>query len=271
MSSIGKRPVGVVDLTSDGEENPRSKQPRLSHASSSQPQSRQSLSQTEAWGTQDDSDEIIDLSQDVDEGNGWQDVGSIDAKIVGVRYYSGYASMNEQVMVKREPGNPYDSNAIRINNIHDTQIGHISKTLASELAPYMDSRTLVVEGIIAGEKGSWDCPILLKLLGPAEPVARAALEAKMKADRLPLKSRKQMAPKKPAQQYASTPSSQGLKSSQSYGSSSQQEVVSELSIQDFVASSEPFRPRDVQEIVEAWGQGEDVLSKMPMADNLKDW
>jgi SWI/SNF-related matrix-associated actin-dependent regulator of chromatin subfamily A3 len=50
------------------------------------------------------------------------------------------------------------------------------------------------------------------------------------------------------------------------GSSSQQEIVPELSIQDFVAGAERFRPRDVQEIVEAWGQGEDSLSKMPMAN-----
>lgn len=85
MSSLGKRPAAVVDLTSDGEENSRSKQPRLNHASSSQAQSSQSLSSRGAWGTQDDSEEIIDLSQDIDEGNGWQDVGSIDAKIVGVR------------------------------------------------------------------------------------------------------------------------------------------------------------------------------------------
>jgi len=45
--------------------------------------------------------------------------------------------MNEQVIVKREPGNPYDSNAIRINNVQGDQIGHIPKTLAVKLAPYM--------------------------------------------------------------------------------------------------------------------------------------
>lgn len=67
------------------------------------------------------------MSQDVDEGYGWVCVGAVDAKIVGVRYYNGYASMNEQVMVKREPSNPYDSNAIRINNVHGTQIGHIPR------------------------------------------------------------------------------------------------------------------------------------------------
>jgi len=80
---------------------------------------------------------VIDLSQDADEGLGWVCVGAINAKIVGVRHYSGYATVNEQVLVKREPGNPYDSNAIRINNVHGTQIGHLPRELASKLAPYM--------------------------------------------------------------------------------------------------------------------------------------
>ncbi|OWP00005.1 hypothetical protein B2J93_1593 [Marssonina coronariae] len=29
------------------------------------------------------------------------------------------------VMITREPGNPYDSNAIRINNVHGTRTGHL--------------------------------------------------------------------------------------------------------------------------------------------------
>lgn len=42
-------------------------------------------------------------------------------------------------MIKREPGNPYDSNAIRVNNVQGTQIGHLPKTLAAKLAPYLVS------------------------------------------------------------------------------------------------------------------------------------
>jgi len=136
MSSLGKRLANLVDLTGDDENESRHRVNQYT----SQHQSSQSFNERDSWGTQrtdDDSNEIIDLSQDVDEGNGWLCVGAIDAKIVGVRYYSGYASMNEKVMVKREPGNPYDSNAIRINNVHGTQIGHIPKTIASKLAPYM--------------------------------------------------------------------------------------------------------------------------------------
>ena len=42
-------------------------------------------------------------------------------------------------MIKREPGNPYDSNAIRINNVQGTQIGHLPRDLASKLAGFLVS------------------------------------------------------------------------------------------------------------------------------------
>lgn len=124
----------------------------------------------------------------------------------------------------------------------------------------------MIEGTIAGEKGSWDCPILLKVFGPAEPIARAQLETKMKADKLPLKKRGAAAPKKPAQPVAPPRKNMGYQSSQSSQlSSSQAEPEPELGIEHFIENSEHFRPRDVEKIVEAWGVGEDALSKMPMA------
>lgn len=83
MPNVKKRAADFIDLTSDGEDNPRNKQRRLQNLSS-QPRASQSLSQRDAWGTQDDADEIIDLSQDIDEGHGWLCIGAIDAKIVGV-------------------------------------------------------------------------------------------------------------------------------------------------------------------------------------------
>jgi len=56
----------------------------------SQPRSSQSLGPRDAWSNtqatqQDDENEIIDLSQDVDD-YGWVCLGAIDGKIVGVRY-----------------------------------------------------------------------------------------------------------------------------------------------------------------------------------------
>ena len=135
-----KRASSWVDLTGD-DENPPQKQTRV-NPTASQPLPSQSLASTsqnqrDAWADNNAGNEVIDLSQDVDEGFGWLCVGAIDGKIVGIRYYDGYATLGEQVMVKREPGNPYDSNAIRINNVHGTQIGHLPRNLAAKLAPYM--------------------------------------------------------------------------------------------------------------------------------------
>lgn len=146
-----KRPSSWIDLTgSDSEDEnpaPRAKQARTTTnpVPGTQPRASQSLTR-DAWGADIEEEEIIDLSQDVDEGNGWTCVGAIDGKIVGVRYYNGYATVGEQVMIKREPGNPYDSNAIRINNVQGTQIGHIPRDLASKLAPFMASSPFAPPG-----------------------------------------------------------------------------------------------------------------------------
>lgn len=64
-------------------------------------------------------------------------LGILDTKIVGVQYYTGHATPGEHVIVRREPHNPYDSNALRVENVQRDQIGHIPRTMASKLAKYM--------------------------------------------------------------------------------------------------------------------------------------
>lgn len=125
----------------------------------------------------------------------------------------------------------------------------------------------MVEGIIAGEKGSFDCPILLKIYGPVSVYTREQLLAKMKGDGLPIKKSGSKAIKNVGTIVEpSNRAKLGFKSSGATSASDSVERLPELSLQDFVQNSERFRPRDVQEIVEAWGVGEDALSKMPMAD-----
>ncbi|CZS99922.1 related to helicase-like transcription factor [Rhynchosporium graminicola] len=265
-----KRPSSFVDLTGSASEDENQvlqrKQARtsLNSTPSSQPRARQSLSR-DAWvGEVDEDEEIMDFSQEAEEGHGWVCIGAIDGKIVGVRYYNGYATVGEQVMVKREPGNPYDSNAVRINNVHGNQIGHLPRNLAEKLAGYMDARKVVLEGILSGEKGQWDCPIRLRVYGPADPAARKLLEDDMRAKRVPIKKQGIAVPKTPGGAVLPPKRKEmGFQSSQ--GSSSQAEPEPEIDIQHFVANSERFKPRDVEKLVEAWGQGEDALSKMPMA------
>lgn len=92
--------------------------------------------------------------------------GNLHSKIVGVRFYNGNANPGEQILMKREPGNPYDPNAIRIDNVQNTQIGHIPRQMASKLAPFMDNSYLHCEGELAGHIGQFDCPLLIRLFGP---------------------------------------------------------------------------------------------------------
>jgi SWI/SNF-related matrix-associated actin-dependent regulator of chromatin subfamily A3 len=49
----------------------------------------------------------------------------------------------------------------------------------------MDNRSLLVEAIVAGEKGYYECPIQLRLYGPNDPVARENLVSQMRASGLP--------------------------------------------------------------------------------------
>ncbi|KAI9649722.1 hypothetical protein NHQ30_002303 [Ciborinia camelliae] len=284
MSNLGKRNASsdFVDLTnSDSEDEvPRAqqqrKQPRLNstagpsgtpRASGISGGSSQAMTVRDQWG-EGDEDEVIDLSQEVEEGFGWVCLGAIDAKIVGIRYYAGYATSGEQVMIRREPGNPYDSNAIRINNVQGTQIGHLPRDLASKLAEFLDARTIVMEGILAGEKKTFDCPVLLKIYGPADPVVRANLESQLAAKRVPLKKRNIAAPKQPKAPVPPPQRTQmGYTSSQG-ASSSQPEPVPQpvIDLAHFITNSERFNPREVDKMAEELGLPEDVLSKMPMAD-----
>jgi SWI/SNF-related matrix-associated actin-dependent regulator of chromatin subfamily A3 len=51
-------------------------------------------------------------------------------------------------MVKfvREPSNPYDANAVRVENIRSEKVGHLRRELVAEIAALMDGGRLVIEG-----------------------------------------------------------------------------------------------------------------------------
>lgn len=88
----------------------------------------------------------------------------------------------------------------------------------------------------------------------------------MKRDRIVLQKQKVTAPKRPIQPTYSAPTGRSDYVGSSQGGSSQQSSQPEQNIQHFVAASERFRPRDVEKLVDEWGVGEEVMSKMPMAD-----
>lgn len=78
----------------------------------------------------------------------------------------GLVGPGEEVLLVREPHNPYDRyshlnhsehsflilkpfrNAIQVKNISRVQVGHLPRNVASKLAPLLDRRAVTVEGVI---------------------------------------------------------------------------------------------------------------------------
>ncbi|KAI0160917.1 SNF2 family N-terminal domain-containing protein [Hypoxylon sp. FL1284] len=191
-----------------------------------------------------------------------------DNKIVGVRYYKGLVNPGEKVLIYREPSNRFDKNAIRVDNVMREQIGHLPRTLAEKLAPYMDANQLVVEGVLTGHKGEYDCPLRLSYYGPSDTSTRLELEARLKGDRLvkatQLKAlRKEAEARRDAamQLENSAPSlgQGGIQEGQSNGAG-QEDLLREL-----MAGSEAAQFRGDPGSVDVFAIDEDTLSNLPKA------
>lgn len=167
----------------------------------------------------------------------------------------------------------YDSNAIQALNVQGTQIGHIPRQVAAKLASYMDNRSLIVEGIITGHKGTFDCPLAIKLYGTSDPAERLNLTNQMKADRLPLDEFKRMEKAerdriRAAQQAAKKKGN--VRPSKSDRQWTNGEVPGssqpdDQSFDDILGESERFNPRNVDQMVEKFGTQEADLQNLPMA------
>ncbi|KAF2015748.1 hypothetical protein BU24DRAFT_422060 [Aaosphaeria arxii CBS 175.79] len=265
-------------------------------SSSSQPQSssqsRPGAPQSQPYVFEDDEED--DGSQEVPDSTqapsnreyDYVFYGPMHAKIVGIRYYSGYATMGEMVIVRREPENAYDSNAIRVLNVQGEQIGHIPRTIAAKLAPYMDDRSLRVEGILTGEKGFYDCPVDLFLYGTNEPVERMNLVQRMKDSKLPVKSvvdrqRREEKERKEREKLAAKAAKEAKKNGEAvvdafqawgenplgeFAGGGSQGMGPGPSMEDIMGGSQRFNPRNVEEIVEQYGIKEKDLEAIPKAE-----
>lgn len=65
--------------------------------------------------------------------------GQFEGDIVGCRYYGGIAHAGEYVALVREPNNPYDANAVRVDNLGGQQVGHIKRGIAMALRRILDN------------------------------------------------------------------------------------------------------------------------------------
>ena len=65
-------------------------------------------------------------------------------RVVGTTYQGRQAVVNqlqpnEPLCLRREPDNPFDRNAIRVERLNGQQVGYINRCLAAELAPCFDA------------------------------------------------------------------------------------------------------------------------------------
>ncbi|CAN8102353.1 unnamed protein product [Discula destructiva] len=274
-----KRPHNVIDLTGSSPVGPRSKQLRTAAPSrqasassytatpshSSQVSSRIQQSRRLAYQQQerfDDEPELVDLTQ-ADDGPVFGLYGNIDNKIVGVRYYNGIVSPGEVVVLRREPSNPYDRNAVRVDNVIGAQVGHLPKKLVEKLVPYIDSGAVHIEGVIIGEKGYFDCPIRILVYGSSEPLARAALEARLKADKLLKATQLKQTRPKPVEDRQRGP--MGLKGQSTAGSATAGPATPEVSLEQLAQASQSIQFRAGDDKLKALAMDEDTLSRLPMA------
>lgn len=188
-------------------------------------------------------------------------------------------------MVRREPCNPYDRNAIRIDNVRRHQIGHIGRDIAAKLAEFMDSGELVLEGALTGIKGEFKCPIGLKLFGTTDREKMWDLRSRMLANNLPVKEldkteaarqkrqreleKQQKARDKAAAKMAKSgnvvydnegPNRYSNLGTDGDGTNPAQDIG------DLLSGTATFNPREVQKAVSKLAQSEDDLAKMEMAD-----
>nr|XP_020013924.1 helicase-like transcription factor [Castor canadensis] len=95
--------------------------------------------------------------------------GTLRGHVVGLRYYTGVVNNNEMVALQREPNNPYDKNAIKVNNVNGNQVGHLKKDLAAALASIMDNKLAQVEGVVPfGANNAFTMPLHMTFWGKEE-------------------------------------------------------------------------------------------------------
>jgi len=83
----------------------------------------------------------------------------IETKVVGVTFEGrqevvAKLQVGEKILCRREPTNPFDDNAIRVERLDGEQIGFINRFLAADLAMIFDTQGEPVPGSVTQLTGS---------------------------------------------------------------------------------------------------------------------
>jgi SWI/SNF-related matrix-associated actin-dependent regulator of chromatin subfamily A3 len=130
----------------------------------------------------------------------------------------------------------------------------------------------MIEGILTGVIGTYDCPLKLRLYATRNPVEQEALKRRMKKDKLPV-------PIRPPNRAAEAERERIRKEAMKRGNAEEtgrqdsytnadrsQEAINPATLEDLINQSSTFNPRQMGQTVEKFGINESDLASMPMAD-----
>jgi SWI/SNF-related matrix-associated actin-dependent regulator of chromatin subfamily A3 len=117
---------------------------------------------------------------------------SLSITIIHFSYYNGIAHAGEFVQLRREPNNPYDRNAVRVDSLRGDKVGHIKKEQARIIANLMDNATLrlQLEAIIPRPGNAYTMPVRLEFYA-VSPATAAPQVAQALANKLESAFRRQ--------------------------------------------------------------------------------
>ena len=105
-------------------------------------------------------------------------------RIVGVTFNNRQAviarlTFGEEILLRREPNNPYDPNAIRVERQNGEQFGYINRCLAANIASFFDARTRPVSGSVhcltGSSRSGYSLGVIITFTIPQpEPISQGA-------------------------------------------------------------------------------------------------
>ncbi|OKL63830.1 hypothetical protein UA08_00214 [Talaromyces atroroseus] len=140
-----------------------------------------------------------------------------------------------------------------------------------------DDKSLVMEGMLTGSIGAYDCPIAITLFGPTNPVLRDRTKNRMLADRLPItelirteqdKARNEWQRKRALQEAENKKrvSMNGQSSGLYPNLSTPKGIVDPTNLEDLLQQSSSININRMSQAVEKFGITESDLANMPMAE-----
>lgn len=147
--------------------------------------------------------------------------------------------------------------------------------------PLQDTKDLLIEGILTGVIGVYDCPIVLRLFGTTDPAKKIQLKRQMEADNLRFgelkrqerEQSKRQRQREKEQKEAAKKARTLLKAQEQDGDSLFVNLATGTgleereNLEDIIGQSSTFNPREIGQVVENFGMNDSDLANMPMADN----